>query len=112
MQLSSYVFYTANVLLLTLYLIIAALVRRPGGISGRADQSPLQRYLGAGFFLLASALHADMAWHVVTLTPFFKPPRGGPIAWDFALLVLAKFVVAVTALINQAVENRRIRRSQ
>jgi hypothetical protein len=111
MQLSSYVFYTANVLLLTLYLIIAALVRRPGGISGRAtDQTPKQRYLGAGFFLLAAALHADMAWHVATLTPFFKPPRGGPIAWDFALLVLAKFVVAVTALINQAVDNRRHRR--
>lgn len=111
MHLSTFIFYSANILLLTLYLIIAALVRRPGGISGRGtDQSRLQRYLGTAFFLLAAALHADMAWHVVTLTPFFRPPFGGPIAWDFALLVMAKFVTACTALIYQAVDNRRARR--
>lgn len=109
MALSSFVFYSGNVLLLAVYLVLAALSRKPGGITGKSDADEVDRRLAVTFFLLAALLHADMAWHVITLIPFFLPPRGGPIAWDFALIVLAKFIVVAAAISRIFVKARRER---
>lgn len=112
MTLSAWAFYVGNIALLTIYLICTALSRRPGGITGRSVSTPFERRCVIVFFALAACLHADMAIHVALRWPFFNPflPQPIGIAWDFALIVLAKAGVSMAFMVHVARRARRLRK--
>lgn len=93
---STVLFYCANVLLVTAYVVIGALSFLPGGITGKVQQSKLQRNLGVTFFGAGAVLHLDLAAHVLFLEPFFDPI--GKIAWDLTVIVCAQMLAVLVSL--------------
>lgn len=94
----TFLFYVANVMLVMAYLVIAGLTRRPGGVTGKVEQTHFQRAVAVAFFVSGAALHADMAWHAATLKPFFDP--SGKVAWDFAGIIFFQMATVVASLVS------------
>lgn len=106
---STFVFYCANVVLVTAYLVIAALSLLPGGVTGKVQQGSLLRSLTVAFFLSGAALHADLAVHVLALIPFFDP--AGKITWDLTVITSTQMLAVFSSLVLIQREKRRQRHS-
>jgi hypothetical protein len=109
-SLSTWLFYVADLILATAYLVIAALSFLPGGVTGKVEQSPLMRWLGIAFFVTCGVLHADMAVHAALLEAFFDP--FGHVARDLTAIVCVQMVAVLSSLGLIWREKRRQRRQR
>ena len=105
---STFLFYCANIVLVTAYLVIAALSLLPGGVTGKVRQGRLLRTLSVVFFTSGAALHGDMAGHVLALAPFFD--EHGRIVWDFTAIVCVQTAAVFASLVLIQREKRAQRR--
>lgn len=108
MPLSTFIFYSGNLLLLAAYIVLAVMSAKPGGVTGVQESGPLLKWSGVVFFGLAALLHLDMAVHTVLKIPFFDD-GGSTITWDFALIVFAKMLSVAAALIGVGIDARKRR---
>jgi hypothetical protein len=111
MPLSTFIFYSGNLLLLAAYIVLAIMSAKPGGITGVQESGPVLKWAGVAFFALASLLHLDMAVHTVLKIPFFDD-GGSRITWDFALVVFAKMIAVAVALVGVGIDARKRRGSR
>jgi len=96
-DLSTWVFYFGNVVLVVAYVVVVALLLRPGGISGRGQLSPTVTTLLVLFLLTCSLLHIELA--VNAYQRGVLTSEGGGVDVHLTLVILAKLALVVLGVV-------------
>lgn len=100
LTLTAWLFYAGNVLLIAAYLVIAALLLRPRGFTGRGQLSPTLTTITVLFFVSCALLHTELAVHAYQRVPLVVRDDGG-VDLPFTVLVLVQlFLVIMFSLLT------------